>query len=43
MSMVFGTVMRGMLAITNAKCRPTSDFTSIARMVEEWTGVEMRD
>jgi hypothetical protein len=31
-----------MLAITNAKYGPASDFTSIAKVVEEWAGVEMR-
>ncbi|WP_315704686.1 MULTISPECIES: NAD(P)-dependent oxidoreductase [unclassified Bradyrhizobium] len=41
--MVCGAVVRQMLAITNAKYGPTSDFTSIARVVEEWAGVEMRD
>ncbi len=40
--MVCGAVVRQMLAITNAKYGPTSDFTSIARVVEEWAGVEMR-
>lgn len=40
--MVCGAVVRQMLAITNAKFGPNSDFTSIARVVEEWAGVEMR-
>jgi 3-hydroxyisobutyrate dehydrogenase-like beta-hydroxyacid dehydrogenase len=40
--MVCGAVVRQMLAITNAKYGPASDFTSIARVVEEWAGVEMR-
>lgn len=40
--MVCGAVVRQMLAITNAKYGPNSDFTSIARVVEEWAGVEMR-
>jgi hypothetical protein len=28
--------------VTNAKFGPDSDFTSIARVVEEWAGVEIR-
>lgn len=40
--MVAGAVVRQMLAITNAKYGPTSDFTSIARVVEEWAGVEIK-
>ena len=40
--MVCGAVVRQMLAITNAKYGPASDFTSIAKVVEEWAGVEMR-
>jgi 3-hydroxyisobutyrate dehydrogenase-like beta-hydroxyacid dehydrogenase len=40
--MVAGAAVRQMLAITNAKFGPTSDFTSIARVVEEWAGVEIK-
>jgi 3-hydroxyisobutyrate dehydrogenase-like beta-hydroxyacid dehydrogenase len=40
--MVAGAVVRQMLAITNAKFGPTSDFTSITRVVEEWAGVEVK-
>jgi 3-hydroxyisobutyrate dehydrogenase-like beta-hydroxyacid dehydrogenase len=40
--MVAGAVVRQMLAITNAKFGPASDFTSIARVVEEWAGVEIK-
>ena len=40
--MVVGAAVREMLAITNAKFGPDSDFTSIARVVEEWAGVEIR-
>jgi 3-hydroxyisobutyrate dehydrogenase-like beta-hydroxyacid dehydrogenase len=40
--MIAGAVVRQMLAITNAKYGPTSDFTSIARVVEEWAGVEIK-
>jgi 3-hydroxyisobutyrate dehydrogenase-like beta-hydroxyacid dehydrogenase len=39
---VAGAAVRQMLAITNAKFGPTSDFTSIARVVEEWAGVEIK-
>jgi hypothetical protein len=31
-----------MLAITQAKFGADSDFTSIARVLEEWAGVEIR-
>jgi 3-hydroxyisobutyrate dehydrogenase-like beta-hydroxyacid dehydrogenase len=40
--MVAGAVIRQMLAVTNAKFGPGSDFTSICRVVEEWGGVEVR-
>lgn len=40
--MVVGAAVREMLAITNARFGPDSDFTSIARVVEEWAGVEIR-
>ena len=40
--MVVGGAVRQMLAVTNAKFGPTSDFTSITRVVEEWAGVEVR-
>ena len=40
--MVVGAAVREMLAITNAKYGPTSDFTSIARVIEEWAGVEIK-
>src|SRR5579871_627436 len=40
--MVCGAAVRQMLAITNAKFGASSDFTSIAKVVEEWAGVEMR-
>ena len=40
--MVVGAVVREMLAITNAKYGPTSDFTCIARVIEEWAGVEIK-
>lgn len=40
--MVAGAVIRQMLAVTNAKYGPASDFTCIAKVVEEWAGVEIR-
>jgi 3-hydroxyisobutyrate dehydrogenase-like beta-hydroxyacid dehydrogenase len=40
--MVAGAAVRQMLAITNAKFGADSDFTSIARVVEEWAGVEIK-
>jgi 3-hydroxyisobutyrate dehydrogenase-like beta-hydroxyacid dehydrogenase len=40
--MVVGAAVRQMLAVTNAKFGPTSDFTSICRVVEEWAGVEVK-
>lgn len=40
--MVAGAVVRQMLAVTNAKFGPGSDFTSICRVVEEWGGAEVR-
>lgn len=40
--MVVGAAVRQMLAVTNAKFGPASDFTSIAKVIEEWAGVEIR-
>jgi 3-hydroxyisobutyrate dehydrogenase-like beta-hydroxyacid dehydrogenase len=40
--MVVGAAVRQMLAVTNARFGPTSDFTSITRVVEEWAGVEVK-
>jgi 3-hydroxyisobutyrate dehydrogenase-like beta-hydroxyacid dehydrogenase len=40
--MVVGAAVRQMLAVTNARFGPDSDFTSIARVIEEWAGVQMR-
>ena len=40
--MVAGAAVRQMLAVTNAKFGPQSDFTSSPRCVEEWAGVEIR-
>ena len=40
--MVAGAAVRQMLAITNAKFGADSDFTSIAKVYEEWAGVEIK-
>ena len=40
--MVVGAAVRQMLAVTQAKFGPDSDFTSIAKVVEEWAGVEIK-
>lgn len=39
--MVVGASVRQMLAVTNAVYGPTSDFTSMVRVVENWAGVEV--
>jgi 3-hydroxyisobutyrate dehydrogenase-like beta-hydroxyacid dehydrogenase len=41
--MVAGAAVLQMLAVTKAKFGADSDFTSIARVVEEWAGVEIKD
>ena len=40
--MVVGSAVRQMMAITNATFGLASDFTSIARVLEGWAGVEIR-
>jgi len=40
--MIAGSAVRQMLAVTQAKFGADSDFTSIARVVEEWAGVEIK-
>ena len=40
--MVAGAAVRQMLAITQARFGADSDFTSIARVVEQWAGVEIK-
>jgi 3-hydroxyisobutyrate dehydrogenase-like beta-hydroxyacid dehydrogenase len=40
--MVVGAAVRQMLAVTNARFGADSDFTCIARVIEEWAGVEIR-
>jgi 3-hydroxyisobutyrate dehydrogenase-like beta-hydroxyacid dehydrogenase len=39
--MVAGAVIREMMAITNAKFGGDSDFTSVAKLLEEWADVEI--
>jgi 3-hydroxyisobutyrate dehydrogenase-like beta-hydroxyacid dehydrogenase len=40
--MVVGAAVRQMLAVTKAKFGADSDFTYIAKVLEEWAGVEIR-
>ena len=40
--MVAGAAVRQMLAVTQAKFGANSDFTCIAKVLEEWAGVEIR-
>jgi 3-hydroxyisobutyrate dehydrogenase-like beta-hydroxyacid dehydrogenase len=40
--MVLGAAVCELLAITNAKFGPDSDFTSIAKLIEDWAGVQIR-
>ncbi len=40
--MVVGAAVREMLAITRAKFGADSDFTHIAKLLEDWAGVEFR-
>lgn len=40
--MVVGAAVRQMLAVTQAKFGAQSDFTNIAKVLEEWAGVEIR-
>ncbi|RXG90914.1 NAD(P)-dependent oxidoreductase [Bradyrhizobium vignae] len=40
--MVMGAILRQILALTQAKYGADSDFTSIAKLSEEWAGVEIR-
>ena len=40
--MVVGSAVCQLLAVTNATFGPASDFTNIARVVEQWAGVEVR-
>jgi len=40
--MVVGAAVREMLAITRARFGADSDFTHVAKLLEEWAGVEIR-
>jgi 3-hydroxyisobutyrate dehydrogenase-like beta-hydroxyacid dehydrogenase len=40
--MVVGSAVRQMMAVTNASFGPDSDFTSVARVVEDWADVKIR-
>jgi 3-hydroxyisobutyrate dehydrogenase-like beta-hydroxyacid dehydrogenase len=40
--MVVGAAVRQMLAVTKARFGADSDFTYVAKVLEEWTGVEIR-
>lgn len=40
--MIMGAIVRQILALTQAKYGPDSDFTSIAKLSEEWAGVQIR-
>jgi 3-hydroxyisobutyrate dehydrogenase-like beta-hydroxyacid dehydrogenase len=40
--MVAGAAVRQMLAVTQARFGANSDFTSIAKVLEEWAGVQIR-
>jgi 3-hydroxyisobutyrate dehydrogenase-like beta-hydroxyacid dehydrogenase len=40
--MIMGAVVRQILALTQAKYGPDSDFTSIVKLSEEWAGVQIR-
>lgn len=40
--MVVGSAVRQLLAVTAATFGPESDFTSIAKTVEQWAGVEVK-
>ena len=40
--MVVGAAVRQMLAVTKARFGADSDFTHVAKVLEEWAGVEIR-
>lgn len=40
--MIGGSLVRQILAITQSKYGADSDFTSMARLIEDWSGVEIR-
>ena len=39
---VVGSAVRQMLAVTKARFGADSDFTNVARLLEEWAGVEIK-
>ena len=39
--MLVGNVVRNMLTITQSQYGPQSDFTSIAKVVEQWAGIQI--
>ncbi len=41
--MIVGSAVRQMFDVTKARFGPSSDFTSIAKVVEEWAHVEIRE
>jgi 3-hydroxyisobutyrate dehydrogenase-like beta-hydroxyacid dehydrogenase len=40
--MIVGSAVRQMFDVTKARFGPSSDFTCIAKVIEEWAGVEIR-
>src|SRR6202140_1570439 len=40
--MIVGAAVRQMLAVTQAKFGAASDFTCIAKVIEEWAGIQIR-
>jgi 3-hydroxyisobutyrate dehydrogenase-like beta-hydroxyacid dehydrogenase len=40
--MIVGSTVRQMFAVTNARFGPTSDFTCVAKVIEEWAGIDVR-
>ena len=40
--MLVGAAVLEMLAVTKARFGPDSDFTMVAKVLEEWAGVEIR-
>jgi 3-hydroxyisobutyrate dehydrogenase-like beta-hydroxyacid dehydrogenase len=40
--MVVGAAVRQMFAVTSARFGPAADFTCIAKVIEEWAGIEIR-
>jgi len=40
--MLVGAAVLEMLAVTKARFGPDSDFTMVAKVLEEWAGVEIK-